>query len=639
MAVIAVNRENNMLPMLKILYTLLLSCMVAAVQAQTGLPAAGSKMPAHPRLLLLKGEEAKIVRIINANDGRKKIHTAILASCDSLISVAPVQRIQIGRRLLDKSREALRRIFYLSYAWRMTSDERYLKRGEKELLAISAFSDWNPSHFLDVAEMTMAAAIGYDWLHKGLQPASRKIIREAILNKGINASLDSNNNGWLRATNNWNQVCNAGMAYGALAIYEDEPQLAETIIKRSIQSVPVSMEVYAPEGAYPEGYSYWGYGTSFNVLLINALEKVYRQDFGLSQKPGFLASAAYMRAMIGPTGKPFNYSDAGNNAEFQAAMFWFAEKQNDPSLLWNEEKYLESVSRGKLTSDRILPAAMIWGSSISLNNIATPKETAWNGGGKNPVSLMRTSWTDPNAIYVGVKGGSPSLSHAHMDVGSFVMEANGQRWAMDFGMQQYESLESKKVNLWDMKQNSQRWQVFRYNNRVHNTLTVNDQLQNVEGKAPITGFSVRPEFMNAITDLTPLYSGVLKKASRGVAIAEENYVIITDELETSSSAASIRWTMLTPASVKIIGTNKAELTQNGKKLTLMVLGPGELIMRTWPTIPTNEYDAPNPGTMMTGYEVKMPANSKQSITVLLIPEGNEKAVKNSLTSLQKWPKD
>jgi hypothetical protein len=34
------------------------------------------------------------------------------------------------------------------------------------MLAAAAFSDWNPSHFLDVAEMTAALAIGYDWLYE-----------------------------------------------------------------------------------------------------------------------------------------------------------------------------------------------------------------------------------------------------------------------------------------------------------------------------------------------------------------------------------------------------------------------------------------------------------------------------------------
>jgi hypothetical protein len=93
-----------------------------------------------------------------------KMHQAIVDECDKIIPLPPIERIQIGRRLLDKSREALRRIFYLSYAYRTTGEVKYAERAEKEMVYIAGFSDWNPSHFLDVAEMTMAMAIGYDWL-------------------------------------------------------------------------------------------------------------------------------------------------------------------------------------------------------------------------------------------------------------------------------------------------------------------------------------------------------------------------------------------------------------------------------------------------------------------------------------------
>ena len=177
----------------------------------------------------------------------------------------------------------------------MTHQDTYLKRAEKELLALSAFSDWNPTHFLDVAEMTMAVSIGYDWLYNDLSEASRSTIKEAILKKGIEPSLDNKYNSWLKATHNWNQVCNAGMTYGALAVYEDNPVLAKSVINRAIESVVLPMQDYVPDGAYPEGYSYWGYGTSFNVMLISVLENAYGTDFGLTNQPGFLKTAATWR--------------------------------------------------------------------------------------------------------------------------------------------------------------------------------------------------------------------------------------------------------------------------------------------------------------------------------------------------------
>ncbi|GAB3919200.1 heparinase II/III domain-containing protein [Larkinella terrae] len=621
---------------LKLLAVLLLTS--ASATAQTDHLGTQVSLPNHPRILLLKGEEAAIKRTVESDKTWEKMHGIILAECDALLGEPPIERIQIGRRLLGKSREGLRRIFFLSYAWRMTQQENYLRRAEKELIAISGFSDWNPSHFLDVGEMTMAVAIGYDWLYYGLSEQSRQIIKTAILKNGIEPSLDSKYNNWLNVSNNWNQVCNAGMAYGALAIFEDQPQLARNIINRAISSVVLPMNDYKPDGAYPEGYSYWGYGTSFNVMLISALEKAFGSDYGLAAQSGFLKTAAYLENMTGPTGNAFNYSDSGLAGGLESAMFWFSNKLKDPSLLWVERNHLLNDGANRFVKDRLLPSVMLWSAGVGISSMKEPKELMWVGAGKTPVALMRSSWTDPAAIFLGVKGGSPSMNHAHMDAGSFVMDADGVRWAMDFGMQDYESLESKGVDLWNKKQDSQRWQVFRYNNYTHNTLTINDKMQQVAGDALIISSSKNPAFMNAVTDLTSIYNQSVLKAVRGVALVNKAYVVVRDELETAPAETAVRWTMLTPADVKLVGKNRAELTKDGKKLILEVREPANVELKTWSTAPPHTYDAPNPGTIRVGFEIKVPANSKTALTVLLIPEKAAKTAREKVKPLSAWGK-
>lgn len=604
-----------------------------AQDAAINLPA---NVPGHPRILLLNGEEKAVQKTIDADPAWQNVHRAILTECANIGKAAPLERIQTGRRLLSVSREALRRIFFLSYAWRMTKQPEYLRRAEQELLAVSAFSDWNPSHFLDVAEMTMAVGLGYDWLYDGLPESSRTAVREAILKKGLEPSLDAKNNSWLRASHNWNQVCNAGMTYGAMALYDEQPELARQIISRAVKTIELPMEDYKPDGAYPEGYGYWGYGTTLNVMFISAIEKLFGNDFGLTAKPGFLKTAGYLENMTGPMDMPFNYSDAGAGGELQPAMFWFASKAKDPSLLWVERDRLRKTDAGRHVKNRLLPAVMIWSAGVPMSAIREPKSLLWVGGGKSPVALMRSSWSDPSAIYVGLKAGSPSVNHAHMDVGSFVMDADGVRWAMDFGSQDYNSLETKGVKLWDMAQNSQRWAVFRYSNRVHNTLTVNDQLQNVKGYADITHSSASPSFLNATTDLSGLYNGQLASANRGVAIVDKQYVAVRDEVEAGPAETTLRWTMLTPAAVTVTG-NKAELTKDGKRLILQVQEPANVTLKTWTTDPPHDYDTPNPGTTLVGFEVTVPANAKTALTVLLLPQRAGSVTPSVVQPLGQWP--
>lgn len=143
------------------------------------------KIAPHPRLLLPEGGEEAIKKAIAEYPPLAAVHQRIMELCDRTLTEPPVERIKEGKRLLAISRIALKRIYYLSYAYRMTGDKKYAHRAEQEMLAVSRFTDWNPTHFLDVGEMVMALAIGYDWLYDSLQPDTRRVVREAIIEKDL----------------------------------------------------------------------------------------------------------------------------------------------------------------------------------------------------------------------------------------------------------------------------------------------------------------------------------------------------------------------------------------------------------------------------------------------------------------------
>ena len=230
-------------------------------------------------------------------------------------------------------------------------------------------------------------------------------------------------------------------------MYEHDPFRFQRFIDRGLVSLRLSMKDYDPDGAYAEGYSYWEYGTTFNVLCLSAVEQVFHTDFGLPAMRGFSRTTSYYEHMVGVTGDSFNYADCGTEYGLTPAMFWFARKTGDPSLLWLEKDFLKADYRDNYLSNRVLPAALLWGAAIGLDTLSAPKQRMWNGGGTTSVSLMRTSWSDPNALFVGIKGGTASSNHAHMDAGSFVMEADGVRWAEDLGREDYELLESNGLHI------------------------------------------------------------------------------------------------------------------------------------------------------------------------------------------------
>ncbi|MBN1442376.1 MAG: hypothetical protein JXA90_06680, partial [Planctomycetes bacterium] len=280
----------------------------------------------HPRLLASREELAALREAIEKDPARKALARSVIQMADWLEDAPPVERKLEGRRLLGESRRCVMRMTTLAMAYQLSGREKYARRGREEMLAAARFSDWNPSHFLDVAEMTFALAIGYDWLHDALDDESRREIRAAIIGKGVELPFETRHRGWVKARNNWGQVCHGGLCAGALAVLEDEPDLAARTVHNALHNVTHSMAAYAPKGSYPEGPGYWAYGTSYNVFLLALLESVLGTDFGLSGAPGFSETGQYPSLMFGPSGLFFNYADGGAGRGPEAALFWLARR-------------------------------------------------------------------------------------------------------------------------------------------------------------------------------------------------------------------------------------------------------------------------------------------------------------------------
>lgn len=576
----------------------------------------------HPRLLANRSQLAALREGLEEDPLRQQLAQVIIQEAVRLRDVEPVKREMIGRRLLHTSRLCIQRVLVLATAYHLTGDAAHADRCRQELLAAARFENWNPEHFLDVAEMTFALAIGYDWLHEQIGEDARREIRTAIIEKGVRLPLESQHNRWIRARNNWGQVCHAGMLAGALAVWEDEPELASRTVHNAVHHVTHSMAAYAPNGSYPEGPGYWVYGTNYNVLLIEMLENVFDTDFGLSAAPGFSQTGAFPALACGPSGLYFNYSDGGAGRGPDPTLFWFAARYNRPDWLWGEHQRWQaqlSLPPAAATSNRLGALAMLW-----MKGAHEPRESSlplhWSSEGEAPVAIHRSSWTDPAATYVGLKAGSPSANHGQMDVGSFVLDSDGVRWAVDLGHEDYHRIESRNLNLWNSAQNSDRWKIFRQSNHGHNTLVIDDQLQVSAGNAPIVTFSDKPERPHTIVDLTPVYRGQCTTVRRGVMLLPSGEVVIQDELAGLRPESRVRWGMITPGKAEDLHQPAIVLHHGGKRLKLTLHAPAGV---GWTQIdtatPRHEWDSPNPGTTMIAFEAVTPVSGELTLTVIATP--------------------
>lgn len=589
----------------------------------------------HPRLFL-----PDRLPPTRAHPLRSPLRARIVGTAEQILDLPTLERRKQGKRLLGVSRNAIIRIAALSYAHHLGDpDGRFAARAREELLAVSAFSDWNPSHFLDVGEMTTACAIGYDWLYDVLSEEDRTTIKTAILDKGLKPSFGKGM-WWIRRTHNWNQVCHGGMVMGALAIAEDEPEMARRVLARAVECLPLAMNTYGPDGAYPEGPGYWEYGTTYNVLALAAMESACGTDFGLADIPGFLQSANYMRWVTAPSLRTFTYSDSSGDGRASPAMYWMAGKLGDPSVLWMQQTLVERMLGWSIktsnTAERFLPMLDLWLGDELHPRRDRPDTIGWHGNGRTPVAVFRSGW-EQDAIYLGLKGGDPGGPHGHMDVGSFVLEADGVRWAEDLGSQSYHKLEAEGIDLWNFKQDSERWTVFRHHVASHNTLMVDGKRQQVSGQVPITGFELGTTFPHAIFDLSSAYAGQLTTANRGAGIHRDGAVWIQDEIR-ADTAAEVRWAMMTKAEVVLSEDGRrAALSRDGQTMMVDLVAPetarfGVLDTSKGPA----PYDADNPGTRMLTITLELADDEAMTIAVQLTPGSSGRARGPKLGALHTW---
>jgi hypothetical protein len=532
-----------------------------------------------PRLILTDESLQQIRKAVNEDETTKAYYGYLYKNAVSLLDLPLLERKLEGRRLLSVSRQAVARIGTLAAVYCVSKEKRFLERVDKELLNICSFSDWNPSHFLDVGEMAYGVAIGLDWTLGDLPESTTRAVKDALISKAIQPSLNDKLNGWVRVDNNWNQVCHGGITSAAIIIADDDPALAARLIFRMLQNVPRALKAYAPDGAYPEGASYWSYGTSYSLITIAALESAFGTDFEISKSPGFMNSALFVKKLVGSSGLYFNYFDSGSagdeGLENQELLLWFANRA-DNDAYFNRDKFLAAVARSAANghnSSKFNGLVLSW-LARHRPSVAKPLPVNYKGDGINPIIVFGAGKDDPKGYFLGAKGGAGSLNHGNMDAGSFVFDLEGVRWSVDLGMQSYFQLESViGVNgLWNSSQDSPRWTLLSKNNFGHSTLTVNDSLHVAKGFAPLSYFKDDNERPQAGFDLSAVFKGQLNSAKRNFKRTGECSLEITDLLELSEQTKNVTWAMMTQADAEVI-TGGVLLKQKGKVLKVTIKQP------------------------------------------------------------------
>src|SRR5205085_1200339 len=189
-------------------------------------------------------------------------------------------------------------------------------------------------------------------------------------------------------------------------------------------------------------------------------------------------------------------------------MFWLARRFAQPVFAWDERRHLAAGSHPHALD-------LIWYQPKFEDPAAARWPLKKMFAGVN-VAFLRSDWLTPDAIWIGIKGGDNHVNHSHLDLGSFVLDARGQRWALDFGRDDY--------NLPGYF-GKERFTYYRLKTESHNTLLLDGQNQDEMAKAPL---SVRDGIV--VVDLSAAYPGKITRWVRSVELLHDNSIRMRDDL-------------------------------------------------------------------------------------------------------------
>lgn len=521
----------------------------------------------HPRLFLSNEKLNELKQGRKTDAVLDKYVNAVIATANSMLTKPMLERVLIGPRLLNVSRELLSRTTHLGLAYRFTGDKKHFDAAINNMRAVCEFSDWNPSHYLDVAEMLNGVAIGYDWLYNDMSKSDREYFRIKIKEKGLAEYQKAYASAWwAKSDNNWNQVCNGGLLVGSLAIAETDPIYASDFIPKAIANLPNSNKYYAPDGAWYEGPGYWDYATEYLAYGMSALQSSLGDMQNLEKTEGLSKSGLAPMICAGPTRFILNYADSGENtrASTSPAMLFLSNLYNSSQV----SNYLHNLIQS--TNAVAKPFHVVWYKAPTTEAV-TPPLDYYLDGEVNELVFLRSSWTDPTASWIGIKSGINSSNHSHLDIGNFELDAGGVRWAKDLGVDDY-----NLDGYWTMGVNGKRWSYYRLNSLSHNVPLLGNKNQYELAKARFTAKELNVANPSATVDLTQAYRDFVSKSTRKVSLVDSRKNFLIEDTHALKTTTEVAWGMMTANAIEIIKGGKAVLrnaTATGKTLEAEIISP------------------------------------------------------------------
>ncbi len=567
----------------------------------------------HPRVLLNSDDVAEIKRKYNTYPRYKEWGDRYIAAADAYLekNTPTVLKLPEGnhgeKQYLQPARDILANMYRLGFAYFITGDAKYAQGAFAEIKSAAQTSPWDVNHRIDLGELLMDSALCYDWFYDALSEEQRDLIYTVAEREALDV-MDNTLYNWepgveVAMQNNRADVMAAGMTCFAAAVLERDPERMTDIIRRTTACVATTNRTWYPDGAWTEGYGYYDYEMQYYVYHVATTLKTFGTDFGLMRALGLSNSIEFLIGGELPLGS-FNYGDVGgssylNSSRLSFMGYWYN----------NKEYFKKRISKG---DSNLSECDMIWFDPEYLDfngDMDLPLDNYTRG---NYVGSFRSGY-NRNAAAIAFKDGFVTTPHGHMDVGTFILEMDGIRWAEDLGAEDYGNTENIRL--------------YRKRPEGHNCIVIAPDAsygQDTEARADLLRFESGARNAFAVIDMSKVYHQYANSAKRGYMLAQDRHsIIIRDEIDIKGKE-DVYWFMHTRADIEIVNPYTAILTMDNKKICAQLvsssLGAKFSVMDAY-QLPTSakaselQFD----NSAYKKLAVKLNAAGKQYIEVRFVP--------------------
>ncbi len=355
----------------------------------------------------------------------------------------------------------------------------------------------------------------YDALHDDLDDTDRDTLRAVMIERAEQfwqalspfRGSEANNHAWLKAL-----ACGET---GLVLMGEHEDAYAWAECSRQLY-LGLFLPVMGYQGENNEGLAYWNYGLGFIIRYGDMMKHACGID--LYQHPWLNQTARFPMYSAPPGAWAISFADTGKpnhgmkGPACQNYVRQLALRTRDPYALWYSGA-TEAVDGLEPKAPTDLPKSIHY------------RHIGWG--------LFHTDLVDgANSVSFGMRSGPFWAGHQHDDQNSFVINAYGEKLAIDSGYYDWYG--------------SDHFTEYSSRTKAHNTILVNGENQahfkrGADGN--ITEFFDSPQFGYIEGDASDpeIYDGKLKRFVRRVIFVKPHTFIIHDSLESAIGPVKFDW--------------------------------------------------------------------------------------------------